>query len=183
MSEQLSVTIKRFKPEERAKSYLETFKIPAAEGMTILNALKYIQENLDPTLAFYHSCELARCRGCVVEVKGKIVFACTEPFKDGLTLEPVSNLPVIRDLVVKFIDSRVIVDQELCNGCKACIKRCPMDVYEMAPEGKVVMVRDGAVEGFAGKGDMVDCIGCRKCEQGCPTGAIQIVPLDGPAVV
>ncbi|MCX5907342.1 MAG: 2Fe-2S iron-sulfur cluster-binding protein [Deltaproteobacteria bacterium] len=171
--EEIAIIIKRFDPEQDQEGYFQSFAIPkeAAQGMTIVSALKYIQQNIDPTLAFYYSCEQAVCRGCLLMVNGNEVFACTEPVYDGQKIEPMIYLPVMRDLVVKFIESEIELDPEVCVGCGKCVESCAMDIFELAASGKA-LVRDGSVRPF--RGHAVDCIGCRWCENVCPVKAIQI---------
>lgn len=171
--EEITLIIKRFDPEQDQERHFQTFQIPqeVAQGMTIISALKYIQEHLDPTLAFYYSCEQAVCRGCLMMVNGRVTFACTEPVHDGQKLEPMLYLPVMRDLVVKFVESEIELDPEACVGCGKCIEACPMDIYELAASGKALF-RNGLVK--ADYGHAVDCIGCRQCEQACLVRAIRI---------
>ncbi len=171
--EEIFLDIKRFDPEKDTEGYWQSFAIPRddAQGMTIVSALKYIQQNIDPTLAFYYSCEQAVCRGCLLMVNSRVAFACTEPIHDGQKLEPMLYLPVMRDLVVKFSASEVKLDPEACVGCGKCVEACPMDVYELADSGKA-LVRDGSVRPFYGHA--VDCIGCHWCENVCPVKAIRI---------
>lgn len=177
MDESLRIKVWRFSPEHDKEGHLEAFEIPKSisEGMTIVSALKYIQENIDPSLAFYYSCELAKCRGCVMDVNGKSTFACTEPVQNGQTIEPLAYLPVIRDVVVKFVESEICLDDELCTGCEECVRACPMDIYEMSETGAKAVVRTGPAR--ERKGHAVDCIGCRRCEKTCPVNAIEIRPL------
>jgi succinate dehydrogenase/fumarate reductase-like Fe-S protein len=141
--------------------------------MTLVNALKYIQETIDPSLAFSYSCELAKCRGCIIEADGQPVFACTEPVRDGVTLAPLAGLPVLRDLVVKFLSAEVSLDAETCIGCGACLTACPMDVYEMSADGEKAVIRTGPIRSTAA-GHEIDCIGCRRCESHCTAGAIRV---------
>ena len=97
--------IKRFDPE-RDKRHLSTYKVPALTGMTILDALLYIKDKLDGTLTFRHSCRMGQCGSCGVLVNGKPMLACyTQVLQlgfDVLEIEPLPNLPVIKDLVVDF---------------------------------------------------------------------------------
>jgi succinate dehydrogenase/fumarate reductase-like Fe-S protein len=173
----ITLKVRRIDPSQGGDGRFDNFHIPAesAEGMTIVDALRYIQENVDPTLAFYYSCELARCRGCVMDVDGEATFACTKPAKDGQTIEPLTHLPVIKDLVVKFIESKVALDQDACTGCGECVKACPMDIYAMGLSGDVAEARQGGVN--AHEGHAVDCIGCKRCQEACPVDAIQIEHL------
>jgi len=75
--------------------------VPVEERTTVLQALQYIYEKLDPTLAFEYSCRYNRCGLCGVEVNGRPRLACVTFLEDDeTTVAPLSNLPVIRDLVV-----------------------------------------------------------------------------------
>jgi succinate dehydrogenase/fumarate reductase iron-sulfur protein len=97
--------IKRFDPE-RDKRYLSMYKVPVLMGMSILDALLYIKDNLDETLTFRHSCRMGVCGSCGILVNGKPMLACyTQVLQLGvnvLEIEPLPNLPVIKDLVVDF---------------------------------------------------------------------------------
>lgn len=97
--------IRRFDPEHN-KHYLSTYKVPTRTGMTILDALLYIKDNLDGTLTFRHQCRMGQCGSCGVMVNGKPMLACyTQVLQLGvgtLDIEPLSNLSVIKDLVVDF---------------------------------------------------------------------------------
>jgi succinate dehydrogenase/fumarate reductase iron-sulfur protein len=95
--------IHRFDPECNRR-YLSTYRVPARTGMTILDALLYIKDSLDGTLTFRHQCRMGQCGSCGVMVNGKPMLACyTQVLQLGvelLEIEPLSNLPVIKDLVV-----------------------------------------------------------------------------------
>lgn len=97
--------IKRFDPE-RNKLYLSIYNVPVLAGMSILDAFLYIKDNLDGTLTFRHSCRMGVCGSCGVLVNGKPMLACyTQVLQlgaDVLEIEPLPNLPVIKDLVVDF---------------------------------------------------------------------------------
>jgi len=95
--------IHRFDPEGN-KSYLSVYKVPTRVGMTILDGLNYIKDNLDGTLTFRQQCRMGQCGSCGVTVNGKPVLACyTQVLQlgaDVLEIEPLPNMPVIKDLVV-----------------------------------------------------------------------------------
>jgi succinate dehydrogenase/fumarate reductase iron-sulfur protein len=97
--------IKRFDPE-RNRLYMSTYKVPILAGTTILDALLYIKDKVDGTLTFRHSCRMGQCGSCGVLVNGKAMLACyTQVLQlemDILEIEPLPNLPVIKDLVVDF---------------------------------------------------------------------------------
>jgi len=95
--------VQRFDPESK-RSYLSTYQVPVARGMTILEALNYIKDNLDATLSFRQSCRMGVCGSCAIKVDGKPRLACYTQVldlkSDSLVIEPLSNMPIIKDLVV-----------------------------------------------------------------------------------
>jgi succinate dehydrogenase/fumarate reductase iron-sulfur protein len=95
--------IRRYNPDAK-KSYIFTFKVPIRHGTTILDVLNYIKENFDETLTFRHSCRMGICGSCAVNINGKPMLACYTQVldlnADTVTIEPLSNLPVVKDLVV-----------------------------------------------------------------------------------
>jgi len=77
-------------------------EIPYEERMTVMNVLDIIQEEYDRSLAFYKSCRIGRCSGCLVSVDGKTQFSCSTLAKDGMSIGPALKYEVIRDLMVKL---------------------------------------------------------------------------------
>jgi succinate dehydrogenase/fumarate reductase-like Fe-S protein len=95
----VSVAIQRGVPDEPART--DAFDVPYSEGMSVLDALIWIRNNADPSLAFRYSCINANaCKECVLKVDGKTAYACTARLGDkGATVGPLTNKPLIRDLV------------------------------------------------------------------------------------
>ena len=85
--------------EDQRGKYVE-FEVPYIDRMTILNALDFIHENHDRSLAFYKSCRIGKCTGCLVDVNGKNKLACTTLVKDGMKIGPQLKRRVVRDLVI-----------------------------------------------------------------------------------
>jgi succinate dehydrogenase/fumarate reductase-like Fe-S protein len=81
--------------------YYRTFQVPLQNMMSVSNVLQYINENLDGGLAFYMSCQRGLCRGCLVRVNNRPVFACTHLVSGDIVVEPLDKTKVIRDLVIK----------------------------------------------------------------------------------
>jgi succinate dehydrogenase / fumarate reductase iron-sulfur subunit len=102
--------IRRFNPKKDKEPYYQEFKITVFKGMTILEALQLIKDTVDPTLAFRAFCRSAICGSCAVRVNGFPKLACkTQVFNeldkfntDTLTIEPIGNMEVVRDLVVDW---------------------------------------------------------------------------------
>ena len=95
--------ISRYDPENK-RHYMSTYKVPVRKGTTVLDSLLYIKDNLDESLSFRHSCRMGICGSCAVNIDGKPMLACYTQVldlnADSLNIEPLSTLPVIRDLVV-----------------------------------------------------------------------------------
>mgnify|MGYP003681896677 CR=1 FL=1 len=78
------------------------YEIPYEDRMTVLSALNYIKQNLDSSLAYYKSCRIGKCTGCLVEVNGKNKLACTTLLENTMKIGPVRKYKIIRDLIVDF---------------------------------------------------------------------------------
>jgi len=95
--------ISRFDPQTN-RHYVSTYKVPVRKGTTLLDSLLYIKDNLDETLTFRHSCRMGICGSCGINVNGKPMLACYTQVlhleADSLVIEPLSNFPLIKDLVI-----------------------------------------------------------------------------------
>ena len=103
MSDKKIVKLKvfRFDPAIDQEPHYDIFEVETQTGYSIYNALEYIAENLDSTLAYYASCRIGACNGCVARVNGKVVRTCTTILTDDITVEPVNKDKVLKDLVMK----------------------------------------------------------------------------------
>ncbi len=81
---------------------LEEYTVPHWEGIKILDALRYIQEEIDHSLAVRWSCRIEDCRTCQMLVNGKSMLSCQIPLEDRMVIEPIPRFRLIRDLVVEF---------------------------------------------------------------------------------
>ena len=83
----------------------EHFLVPARESQTILDVVSWIQQNSDPTLSYRYACRVGMCGSCAMMVNGIPRWTCrthvNKVLKNNkLKIEPLRNLPVIKDLVV-----------------------------------------------------------------------------------
>jgi len=103
MDNKIIVKIKafRFDPTVDKESYYDIFEVETQTSYSVYNALEYITENLDPTLAYYASCRIGACMGCLARVNGKVVRTCTTMLTEDITIEPVNKENVLTDLVMK----------------------------------------------------------------------------------
>jgi succinate dehydrogenase/fumarate reductase iron-sulfur protein len=100
-TEKATVKVFRFNPEADEKPRYERYKVPLEKGMSVLQALRYIYENLDATLAYKdYFCTTNQCGMCAMKVNGRPVFACNTKLEKETIVEPLPNFPIIRDVVV-----------------------------------------------------------------------------------
>lgn len=94
--------------EESCDPYVQAYDVVVTEGMTVLDALLKIADEQDPTLSFRKSCRSAICGSCAMKINGFAKLACStqiipEYKKHGeITIEPLSNHAIVKDLVVDF---------------------------------------------------------------------------------
>ena len=79
----------------------DTFTVPYEEGMSVLDALRWVRAHADSSLAIRYSCINANaCKTCMALVDGKVEYTCTARLtRATVTVEPLPKRPVIRDLV------------------------------------------------------------------------------------
>lgn len=96
----VNVSILRSRLGNSEEPKFETYPVPIEGKTSLLNALDYISENLDPSLGYYSSCRIGKCMGCQVVIDGKVRFACTTLVQGDVTVMPLRQFKVIKDLVV-----------------------------------------------------------------------------------
>lgn len=103
MSEKMiKVKVSRFNPSIDREPYYQTYSVPFEKGISAMSALDYIYHNLDSTIAYYDhaACDLGICARCTGKINGKTGLFCQTVIQGDVTLEPISQSRVIKDLVV-----------------------------------------------------------------------------------
>ncbi|MBK20135.1 MAG: hypothetical protein CMM52_14985 [Rhodospirillaceae bacterium] len=105
MSGNLKTTLKVYRGAEGEEPHYDQFDVPHEEGASVLDALVWVRENEDASLAFRYACVSANaCKECMVLVDGKVNYACTARLSAGaVTVEPLANKTLIRDLVTDIV--------------------------------------------------------------------------------
>ena len=149
--------VKRYDPERKA-FFTSTYDVPVRKGMTVLDALLYIRENLDETLTFRYSCRMGICGSCALRVNGKASPICNlqvlDVGTDVIVLEPLANLPPIRDLVVDI--------EPFFERMKA------VKPYLLRPPGEPEEEFKQDPEVFKRYWPLSPCISCASCLSACP---------------
>ncbi len=146
----------RFNPQEENAGRFDEYKLSYEEGMTFLRAFHVIKERHDESFSFRHFCRAGICGTCTVMINGFPKLACKEQvlpyilFADEITVEPLRNFEVIRDLAV---------DNEEVIGRMKAYRTWIADSSENKPIPPKVnkLIEKGA-----------DCILCSACQSYCP---------------
>jgi succinate dehydrogenase/fumarate reductase-like Fe-S protein len=82
----------------------ETYEVPFEHGQSVLDGLRWLRINKDPSIAVRYSCINANaCKECMIQVDGETVYACTARLEPrAMTLAPLPNKKLIRDLVTEI---------------------------------------------------------------------------------
>ncbi len=100
-SKTVKLKVFRFDPDIDKEPRYDTYEVETSVGYSVLNALQYIVENIDPTLSFYVSCRIGVCLGCMVRINGKVLRSCSTMLTEDVTLEPADMKRVLKDLTMK----------------------------------------------------------------------------------
>lgn len=102
----LTFTIQRFNPECDDKPHWEDYRLEVGRGMSVLEALIRIKNELDGSLSLRYSCRSAICGSCAMDINGTEKLACRTSIRKelerhgALRIGPLDHLPVLKDLVV-----------------------------------------------------------------------------------
>lgn len=80
---------------------METHEVEVGDKASILDALFALQRGPAPDLAFRFSCRVGMCGSCAMVVNGRERLTCStlvSAVGANLRIEPLRNLPVVRDL-------------------------------------------------------------------------------------
>ncbi len=152
--------IKRYNPEKQTEPYYEEFEYDIPEGATLLDCLNHIKWNVDGTLTYRMSCRSAICGSCAMKGNGHALLACQKQaahlLKDGsdtITIEPLGNMPVIKDLATDFKQFWDKVDQ--------------VKPYLQNKEKPPELERQQSPAEFKKIDDATTCIMCGACYSDC----------------
>ena len=156
MAKIFKTSVFRYNPDKDDEPYFQEFDVDYEPGMTVLDALLFIQDKYDSSLAFRWECRGGQCGSCAVRVNKTARIACrtkVEP-DEKLVLEPLEKMPVIKDLVTDISQvsyrlrrirpyvardkptqhPEIIHSEEIekvreirkCIECSACLSNCPI---------------------------------------------------------
>ncbi|WP_024954579.1 succinate dehydrogenase/fumarate reductase iron-sulfur subunit [Sulfurospirillum arcachonense] len=125
------------------------YEIPHIE-ITLLNALVYIRENINPSLKFGYNCKSGVCGSCAVRVNFQETLSCQYKVQDGDKIEPLLRHENVAGLLVDYKKAKqnlqkiqtwlhvrsekvmgeaceeLIEKQSDCILCSSCFSACPV---------------------------------------------------------
>jgi succinate dehydrogenase / fumarate reductase iron-sulfur subunit len=163
-SDSIILRISRFNSETDLSPTFTEFKVPVQKWTTVLEAILFVKQNLDHSIAVRYSCRQASCGSCGMQINGKPSLACytkiSELNSNVVTVEPMHNFPIIRDLAVDF--KQMFVTHK---KIKPYIVR---EDSEVTPGTKEFLQTPEDVEKYL---QFSYCIKCGLCNSSCPTMA------------
>ncbi len=110
----MQVTFNILRQQPQGSPYAHRYRLEVEAGETILDGLNRIKWEQDGSLTFRKNCRNTICGSCAMRINGRSTLACKENVSqevdrfgiqaaDGtpqITIAPLGNLPVVRDLVV-----------------------------------------------------------------------------------
>ena len=163
-STSITLRISKFNPNEDASPTFAEFRVPVQKWTTVLEAILYVKQNLDHSVAVRYSCRQASCGSCGMRINGYPRLAChtkiSELDSDVVTVEPMYNFPIIRDLAVDMT--------QMFATHKKMKPYVINEESELAPGKKEFLQTPKDVEEYL---QFSYCIKCGLCNSGCPTMA------------
>ncbi|MEH0199060.1 succinate dehydrogenase iron-sulfur subunit [Caulobacter sp. CCNWLY153] len=155
-----SFKIYRYDPETGMNPRWDTYDVDVdACGPMVLDALLYIKNTIDPTLAFRRSCREGVCGSCAMNIGGRNTLACTHGHGEvpgkAVQISPLPHVPVVKDLIpdlTLFYAQYASIEPWLHTTTPE-----PQKEWRQAPEDREKL--DGLYE----------CILCACCSTSCPS--------------
>jgi len=104
-----ALKIRRYDPESGDPAFWHEYDVDLDPKRSVLDGILQIKDREDASVAIRCSCRAAICGSCGVKINGKSALACNTRISDAakragsgnpIVVEPMGNMPVLKDLVV-----------------------------------------------------------------------------------
>ena len=186
-----TLKIRRYDPASGQAAYWDEHKVDLGERNSVLDAILKIRDEVDGSVGIRCSCQQAICGSCGVRMNGKPGLACNTHLEEAaarahgtggngdedgagdeagvIEVEPMGNIPVIRDLIV---DMDAVHWKKIQRVTPYLINKEPI------PEREYIVPHDNMVDVT----QSMACIQCGACVSDCLS--MEIDPLFiGPAAL
>jgi succinate dehydrogenase / fumarate reductase iron-sulfur subunit len=175
--EQFTLKVRRFDPESGEAPYWDEHTIELEPHRSVLEGILQAKARFDGSIGIRCSCRAAICGSCGVRINGEPGLACHTHLdaarasgKDGvIEIEPMGNMPVIKDLIV---DMDAVHWKKIQRVTPWLLAKQPV------PEREYVVAKDAMVDVT----QSMACIQCGACVSDCL--AMEVDPgFIGPAAL
>ena len=158
-----TLNIRRFSPESGKPAYFESFDVEMEGHRPVLDAILEARADQDGSIGIRCSCQAAICGSCGVRINGNPALACNTLLRDavataedGVTIEiePMGNMPVIKDLIV---DMDAVHWKKIQRVSPWLINKEPV------PEREYIVSRESMIDVT----QTAACIQCGACVSDC----------------
>jgi succinate dehydrogenase iron-sulfur subunit len=184
-----TLRIRRYDPQSGEAAYWDEHTVEMGAKQSVLDAILRVKDEEDGSIGIRCSCQQAICGSCGVRMNGKPGLAChthlaeaaerghgtgSNTPEDGqrrevITVEPIGNMPVIRDLIV---DMDAVHWKKIERVTPWLVNREPV------PEREYIVPHDNMVDVT----QSMACIQCGACVSDCLS--MEVDPLFiGPAAL
>ncbi len=173
-TDQITLEIFRYDPDGAVAPSFQSYQVPYHDDWVVLDAINYIKDHLDGTLAYRWSCRMGVCGSCGMMINGMPRLSCATFLKEyhphPIRVEPLAHFPVARDLVIVMDD---FIDK--LSEVRPWIVR-KTDLPLQAGEYRQTPDEIDRYKQFS------MCLNCMLCYAACPIYSIQPAFL-GPAAI
>lgn len=153
-------SIYRFDPETNKPPTMQDYEVDVEKkgAVMVLDALRIIKDEQDPTLSFRRSCREGVCGSDGMNINGKNGLACITPIdslKGPIVLKPFPGMPIVRDLIV-----------DMTNFISHYQKVLPFVINKAPPPSKERLQTPDQRKKLDG---LYECILCGCCSSACPS--------------
>ena len=164
--------IRRFDPKSGDAAYWDEHAVELGDSNSVLDAILKVRDEVDGSVGIRCSCQQAICGSCGVRMNGKPGLACNthldeaaarnhDPEENGdsryagvIKVEPMGNMPVIRDLIV---DMDAVHWKKIQRVTPYLVNKEPV------PEREYIVPHDNMVDIT----QTMACIQCGACVSDC----------------
>jgi succinate dehydrogenase / fumarate reductase iron-sulfur subunit len=156
-----TLKLRRYSPESGEDAYWQEYKVDLDGKRSVLDGILQARDRVDGSIGIRCSCRAAICGSCGVRINGKSALACNtrigdaaERARDGaITVEPMGNMPVIKDLIT---DMKIFWDK---------VRQVEPYLQPSGPEPKgEYIASDESMTHLVG---VMNCIMCGACVSDC----------------
>jgi succinate dehydrogenase / fumarate reductase iron-sulfur subunit len=178
-----TLRIRRYDPQSGQAAHWDDHKVEMEGHVSVLEAILRVKADTDGSIGIRCSCRAAICGSCGVRVNGKPGLACNTHLEDAakrqtksttddasvIEVEPMGNMPVIRDLIV---DMDAVHWKKIQRVTPWLINKEPI------PEREYIVPHENMVDVT----QTMACIQCGACVSDCLS--MEVDPLFvGPAAL